>query len=285
MATVSFSSFSFLIVDDVRTTRISLLGMLKDMGDPIVFHAENGHEAISMLQEKAKDVDCIVSDFNMPVIHGLKMSQLIRTGYGNIRRDIPIVMLTGYGDRNLLGLALALDVNAFLLKPATKEVLNERISSMLSTIKVEDRWIKPSEAYKWIDVDTAIKPLLEKPSIEMDQIDRSRIDKAISDQQKKDNLKKSIRFEIGQDGSIPDGAEMQSGITVEPIADLSNCVKVPLEMIPKNAILANNIKDNKGKMLLSAGLSLSKGMIDRLRDLQKLGLPIHEIWVKSEEKK
>lgn len=284
MASISFSSLSFLIVDDVRTTRISLLGMLKDMGDPIVFHAENGHEAISMLQDKAKDVDCIVSDFNMPVIHGLKMAQLIRTGYGDIRRDIPIVMLTGYGDRNLLGLALALDVNAFLLKPATKTVLNDRIGSMLNTLKTEDHWVKPSEAYQWIDVDTAVKPILEKPSVEFDQIDRSRVEKAISDQKMKENIKKSASLEIGKDGRIPDGAQMQSGISIEPISDLSNCIKVPLDMIPKDSELANNIKDNKGKMLLSAGMTLTKGMIDRLRDLQKLGFPVDEIWIKAESK-
>jgi hypothetical protein len=62
-------------------------------------------------------------------------------------------------------------------------------------------------------------------------------------------------------------------------------MKVTLDMIPQNAILANNIKDNKGKMLLSSGMSLSKGMIDRLRDLQRLGLPINEIWIKSDKPK
>lgn len=285
MPPANFSPLSFLIVDDVRTTRISLLGMLKDMGDPVVFHAENGHEALSMLQEKAKEVDCIISDFNMPVIHGLKMAQLIRMGYSGIRRDIPIVMLTGYGDRNLLGLALALDVNAFLVKPAAKDVLNDRIATMLNTLKAEERWIKPEEAYKWIDVDTAVKPLLEKPSVDLDQIDKQRIDKAISDQQKKEQIKKALKLEITQGGGIPDDAVMQPGIIIEPIADLSNCIKVPLDMIPKDSILANNIKDNKGKMLISAGMTLSKGMIDRLKDLQRLGFPIHEIWVKANPQK
>lgn len=280
MAETNFSSLSFLVVDDVRTTRIALLGMLKDMGDPVVLHAENGHEALSMLQDKAKEVDCIVSDFNMPVVHGLKMAQMIRTGYSGIRRDIPILMLTGYGDRNLLGLALALDINAFLLKPAPKDVLHERIASMLNTLKNEERWIKPAEAYKWIDVDTAIKPLLEKPSIEIGQIDKQRIDKALSDQQRKEQIKKALKMDVEQTGSaLESGAP--PGIVIEPIPDLTNCIKVALEMIPKDAVLANNIKDNKGKMLLSAGMLLSKGMIDRLKDLQRLGLPIQEIWIKA----
>ncbi len=65
------SDYSFMIVDDVRSTCIATQGILGSADFKKVWHAGNGHEALSMLQSEACNVDCIISDYNMPVMDGL----------------------------------------------------------------------------------------------------------------------------------------------------------------------------------------------------------------------
>src|SRR5262249_2017601 len=69
--------------------------------------------------------------FMMPNVNGLQLLKAIRTGRARCRRDLPVAMLTAVSDQDLVGAALALDVNAFLLKPASVQALSQRIARML----------------------------------------------------------------------------------------------------------------------------------------------------------
>lgn len=162
MKQFDLAPYTFLIVDDVRLCRLNVVGILKNLHCKNIHHATNGREAISFLEESSQKVNCVISDFIMPEMNGLQLAKAIRSGVENTRRDLPIAMLTGHGDESLVGLALRLDVNAFLLKPANKTALATRLESVLRNDQGEKLWLKSSEFYANIPIDIDLNTLTEE---------------------------------------------------------------------------------------------------------------------------
>ena len=67
----------------------------------------------------------------MPELHGLQLLKAVRTSQYGITRATPVTLLTGYSDKSLVDVALALDVNAFLVKPVSKGAFSARITQVL----------------------------------------------------------------------------------------------------------------------------------------------------------
>lgn len=279
MPIISLEPYSILVVEDVRTTRIKLFGLLKSFGCESVMHAENGNEAISMLQSTASSIDAVIADFNMPVMNGLTMTKMIRVGHENIRRDIPILMLTGHGDRDLFGLALALDVNAFLLKPAGRDALFQR---MVRILKFRENWIKPVESYKYIDVTSAVQGLLRKPTIVSESTTpiQGTITKAVEDHRKKQDIKIKAQKVLMKSLEKQDKEFIDdSPRTSQPKKSSKPKKCYDLDQISPDAILADDIMGFKNKKLLACGTKLTKGMINSLKDLRSIGEPVGIIWI------
>ena len=112
----------------MATSRSAVRWLLKDLGNPDVFQAGDGREALRLI---ANGVDFVISDFNMPELHGLQLLKAVRTGQHGITRATPFTLLTGYSDKSLVDVALALDVNAFLVKPVSKGAFSTRIPRYL----------------------------------------------------------------------------------------------------------------------------------------------------------
>ena len=146
---------SVLIVEDEKVTRTIVAHLLANMGQPKVYEVENGKEALDYLSPVSGGVDFVISDFNMPVMHGLGLLKAIRTGERDIRRSTPLAMLTSHSDKDLVDLALALDVNAFLIKPVMKDGLELRLAKMLENVR-SDLWLKANSIYSEIDVQSAL---------------------------------------------------------------------------------------------------------------------------------
>ncbi len=147
------SSYTILLVDDVTFSRQTVMKLLKGMGDPEVHQAENGAEAMEILQSEGA-VDFVLSDFKMPGFNGLQLLKAIRTGQTAAMRETPFAMLTGYSERHLIDMALALDVNAFLAKPVSKKILATRLDKMLRQDGGETP-VKPAEVYENITIEEA----------------------------------------------------------------------------------------------------------------------------------
>jgi len=142
----SFQNLTILLVDDEKFSRTMVSSMLADLGRPTVLEAENGAEALAVLDEHK--VDFIISDFNMPHGHGLQLLRAVRTGKLRlIKPETPFALLTGYSEVTLVDLALALDANAFLVKPVSKDGLRKRLSKMLPLIRVWPLAERPKDVW------------------------------------------------------------------------------------------------------------------------------------------
>jgi two-component system chemotaxis response regulator CheY len=165
---MAISSLSFLVVDDVRTTRLQLSAMLKEQGCKQVLFASTGLEALEVLKEEDKRVDCCIVDFAMPDMNGLQLVQKIRVGFGETPRDMPVAMLTGYGEESLVRTALLLDVDTFILKPLNKNKLIPRIEAIIDLNRREDDWLRSPSYYERQDITSTAKDLLKEDSSSLD---------------------------------------------------------------------------------------------------------------------
>lgn len=150
MKFLDLSKYTIMLVDDVAFSRQLVFKMLRDMGAREIHHAENGNEALDIL-DREEDVGFVISDFNMPEFNGLQLLKAIRSGNTAARRDIPFAMLTGFSDRYLVDMALALDVNAFLTKPVSKKALSKRLEKMLE--RGGDILVKVPAAYEAVTIE------------------------------------------------------------------------------------------------------------------------------------
>lgn len=150
-----------LVVDDEQFSRQIVGRILRDIGNPNVVFARNGGEAISALLAPNAKFRVIVSDFNMPVKNGLELLKFIRTSTSIIPHDIPFVMLTGLADRAVVGAAMALDTDSFVVKPVSKAALESRINRALS----EPRDLKSPKTYEGVDISAASAGLLGRDPV------------------------------------------------------------------------------------------------------------------------
>lgn len=84
--------------------------LLEDTADEI-FTAENGKSGLAIL--KAHQVDCVVSDINMPVMNGVELLRHVR----EFDKSLPFIFYTGHGNRELMLEAAKLGAFDFLDKP------------------------------------------------------------------------------------------------------------------------------------------------------------------------
>lgn len=109
-----------LLVDDSKTTQIVVSEMLADsLGINNVRSAKDGLEAIEML--KSKEVDLIISDWNMPKMSGEEL--LYEVKQNGKWKDIPFIMMTANKNRDFIIMATQLGVSDYVIKPCDPEDL------------------------------------------------------------------------------------------------------------------------------------------------------------------
>lgn len=112
-----------LIVDDDHDMRSLLCDELWDMGFRIV-EAEDGHAALLRLEECRPDL--ILSDLRMPA-GGLDYVARMKT----LAPQVPILLMTAFGDPDTRAQALGCGVSAFVDKPVRMADLKRTIRQLL----------------------------------------------------------------------------------------------------------------------------------------------------------
>ena len=113
-----------LIVDDSRTTRAIIARLLQGLGYQ-TSEAPNGAAALEQLQTQSIPEIAFV-DWNMPEMTGIEFVQAVRK---DPRFDgMQIVMVTSENEMANVAAALEAGANEYLMKPFTKEALEEKIA-------------------------------------------------------------------------------------------------------------------------------------------------------------
>jgi signal transduction histidine kinase len=111
-------ALSVLVVDDDAELLRSLAEVLADQGHRVRM-AENGREALALAKDEAPDV--IVTDVGMPVMDGFALVAALRADPAT--DAVPVVYLTGKGDRDDVRRGMGLGGDDYLTKPCSAEEL------------------------------------------------------------------------------------------------------------------------------------------------------------------
>jgi AmiR/NasT family two-component response regulator len=99
-----------LIAEDETIIRLDLRGLLESAGHEVCAEAKDGVEAVALARTEQPDVALL--DVKMPRLDGIEAARQILD-----ERPIPIVMLTAYGQQELVARAVEAGVFGYLVKP------------------------------------------------------------------------------------------------------------------------------------------------------------------------
>lgn len=108
-------SLKAMIVDDQMGIRRLLVEYLQHEGWRTM-EAKNGLEAIELLTEEP---DIILLDIKMPVMDGIEALKIVRQQYP----DLPVIVMTAYGELEIINQAELLGISAQVAKPFDIEAL------------------------------------------------------------------------------------------------------------------------------------------------------------------
>lgn len=91
--------------------------------------ADSGEEALERL--RTEEIDCVLLDLMLPGISGLEVCTTMRKVEANIRRPIPIIMLTAKGEEEDVVAGLECGADDYITKPFSPKVLIARIKAVI----------------------------------------------------------------------------------------------------------------------------------------------------------
>jgi two-component system, chemotaxis family, chemotaxis protein CheY len=103
-----------MVIDDSMTVRKQVAIALTGAGFTVV-EACDGADALEKLATHV-DVSLVVCDVNMPRMNGLEFLE-------NVRKGLPVMMLTTEGQQELIQRAKALGAKGWLVKPFKPDLL------------------------------------------------------------------------------------------------------------------------------------------------------------------
>ncbi len=108
------------VADDERDTREYLQEVLPRLGHQIVAVAETGQQLAERCHENPPDL--IITDIKMPDMDGIEAAALV-----NRERQVPVILISGHDDPELVVRAGQGHIMAYLLKPVREADLRNAI--------------------------------------------------------------------------------------------------------------------------------------------------------------
>jgi two-component system chemotaxis response regulator CheY len=124
------ASLKVLIVDDEYYMRKVVRTMLLAMGIKFVTEADNGMAGLEAIKQHRPDI--VIVDWEMPLIDGAQFVRMVRSPTDFPAPDVPIIMLSGHGDRWRVVEAARIGAHEYLLKPISTQALLERIITIIT---------------------------------------------------------------------------------------------------------------------------------------------------------
>ena len=114
-----------LVIDDCAPMLGMMVSILDRFGFTSIVTARDGEEAFAVFQ--AEKPDLVITDWHMPNVDGLEFCHWIRRNKHSVNRRVPIILMTGFSERERIGKARDSGVTEVLVKPFTAKDLARRI--------------------------------------------------------------------------------------------------------------------------------------------------------------
>src|SRR5699024_1724129 len=99
-----------VVAEDEAVIRLDIVEMLREVGYDVVGEAADGESAIRLAEELRPDL--VVMDIKMPILDGISAAERIARA-----RIAPVVLLTAFSQKELVGRARDAGAMAYVVKP------------------------------------------------------------------------------------------------------------------------------------------------------------------------
>ncbi|MEE4358829.1 MAG: response regulator [Desulfococcaceae bacterium] len=123
-----------LLVEDFNVTRKLEIKALNKIGFSNIMEAENGETAVRKLKEE-KDIELIISDWNMPEMNGFDFLKWVRSE--KEYQHIPFIMVTAQAEKKDASKVIEAGASHFITKPFTYEELKRILEKVFSVQQKE----------------------------------------------------------------------------------------------------------------------------------------------------
>lgn len=120
-----------LIIDDDEWNRQIMKETLKKEGYTLL-EAVDGESGITIVRKENPDV--VITDYLMPGLNGLEVLMEVR----KIRNNLPVILLTGFGDVGLTIKSIQMGAFDYLEKPVKSSHLKTVVREALNSVKVSN---------------------------------------------------------------------------------------------------------------------------------------------------
>ena len=120
-----------VIAEDEAIVRLDLKEILLSAGYEVVGETGRGDEAVQLVEEQQPDL--AVLDIKMPGMDGLRAAREITTRH----RQVAVLLLTAFSQRDLIEEARDSGVSAYLIKPFQRRELLPAIENVLAKARQE----------------------------------------------------------------------------------------------------------------------------------------------------
>ncbi len=115
------TSLRILVAEDEPLSAMALQAQLEALGHLVIGPAHNGREAVEMA--RANDTDLAILDVRMPALSGLEAAQEIARF-----KQVPVILLSGYSDPDMIAAVTRAPVFHYLVKPVSMADLGPAIA-------------------------------------------------------------------------------------------------------------------------------------------------------------
>ena len=146
------SSLRVLVVEDESPSRILIQKILSDILGHSVYSAENGQQGLSLALEITPHV--IITDWLMPVMNGLELTQALRTT--EVGQKMYIIMLTNLEDEEKITDAFEAGVDDYITKPINIRIFRARLRAAWHYRRLQESWEQDQSQLKQFAAELAL---------------------------------------------------------------------------------------------------------------------------------
>lgn len=128
---IDYQRLNVLVIEDQDLIREIVVAILRALSCRVIRAAGDGQAALKLVAEEAPNL--ILCDIDMKPMNGLQfVEELQKRGFRDDKR-IPTIFLTAHSNAELVRRAKLLGVDAYVVKPVKRAMLEERIRHVLGS--------------------------------------------------------------------------------------------------------------------------------------------------------
>ena len=124
---LNLSDVTVLVVEDDRNVGSTIKSMLIEMGITDIMEANDGKQALEIIESAMGGLSLIICDWNMPRKSGLELLREVR----QVNSGLPFLMITARADADSIIAAKESNVTGYIRKPFSFNDLETKVISII----------------------------------------------------------------------------------------------------------------------------------------------------------